>query len=141
MCFHSFYFDKQELQRQSEEHLEEARKLEEQLFKELPSELLASRAQEELSELALLRSTLPQQLQERGHYLGCAQALRRDYWAQRDALVDWLDRSERIVAAARDGVDLDGLDARCKELRVSTRLLLSYPSVPCFYVFILLVVM
>ncbi|KAH8027179.1 hypothetical protein HPB51_003621 [Rhipicephalus microplus] len=106
-----------ELQRQSEEHLEEARKLEEQLFKELPSELLASRAQEELSELALLRSTLPQQLQERGHYLGCAQALRRDYWAQRDALVDWLDRSERIVAAARDGVDLDGLDARCKELR------------------------
>ncbi|KAL1429843.1 hypothetical protein MTO96_015704 [Rhipicephalus appendiculatus] len=106
-----------ELQRQSEEHLEEARKLEEQLFKELPSELLASRAQEELSELALLRSTLPQQLQERGHYLGCAQALRRDYWAQRDALVDWLDRAERVVAAARDGVDLDGLDARCKELR------------------------
>ncbi|CAN8000054.1 unnamed protein product, partial [Ixodes hexagonus] len=108
----------QTLQQQAEAHLAEAQVLHDQLFQELPSELLASQAQEALSELSLLRSTLPQQLQERSRYLDAARAVRHDYWAQRDTLVAWLDQAEQTVAAAQDGVDFDGLDARCKELRV-----------------------
>ncbi|XP_067130355.1 LOW QUALITY PROTEIN: muscle-specific protein 300 kDa-like [Centruroides vittatus] len=95
-----------------QKRLELAKTLSENIRKELPrvSGNISEMVQENLSELNLLQTTLPRELQERNQYLDTALISRRKYNEAKEGLIQWLDKAEKLIVVPDDGMDYENIN-------------------------------